>query len=388
MGLRARKKGHSCHLCSGIVCWVLRVQQHCPSLLTMQRQQIPIQTHSPSQGQLHTALARGSCIQLAKLRSSVMQSLHLFTHLPTEPSLHATLHPDNHSFVFCMQELVIRVKLLGVQQACQAQLNIQPDSMSLSVPGKYHLDLPLPYKVAEADGSASFNAAKQQLEVILPVVPLPLPRTASRSDRNLSQQEQQVQSSDGKTSVTRQPSSAMDSGNQHGFESSSGQVSDGPDAADAAPQDVDESDQASTSSSSSRQQQGSGVDTDSKGERLGSHTQRVTKNQRKWLELHPVASTSTPSPAVQSEATPTVETVSPDTLLAAAAAGTAHAPCIGIPCSHCVFVYAFDLRGKHMFDECRSLRGMQHVVSADQIVSIVSLHMGGDTGCKQWCGCE
>ncbi len=29
---------------------------------------------------------------------------------------------------------------------------------------------------------------------------------------------------------------------------------------------------------------------------------------------------------------------------------------------------------------------MQHVVSVDQIVSIVSLHMDGDTGCKQWCG--
>ena len=227
-----------------------------------------------------------------------------------------------------VQELVIRVKLLGVQQASQVQLSILPASMSLSVPGKYNLDLPLLYKVAEADGSASFNAAKQQLEVTLPVVPLPLPCTASRSDRNPSQQEQQVQSSAGKTLDTRQPSSAMNSENQHRVVSSSHQVSDVLDATDAAPQDVDESDQASTSSS--RQQQGSGVDTDSKGQRSGSQTQRLTKNQRKWLELHPVASTSAPSPAVQCEATPTVETVSPDTLLAAAAAGTAHAPCIGI----------------------------------------------------------
>ena len=225
---------------------------------------------------------------------------------------------------------MIRVKLVGVQQASQVQLNIQPDSMSLSVPGKYHLDLPLPYKVAEADGSASFNAAKQQLEVTLPIVPPPLLRTASRSDRILSQQEQQVQSPAGETPGTRQPSSAMASENQHRLESSSDQISDGPDATDAAPQDVDEYDQASTSSSSSKQQQDWGVDIDSKGQRSGSQTQRLTKNQRKWLELHPVASTSAASPAVQCEATPTVETVSPDTLLAAAAAGTAHAPCIGI----------------------------------------------------------
>lgn len=227
-----------------------------------------------------------------------------------------------------MQELVIRVKLVGVQQASQAQLNIQPDSMSLSVPGKYHLDLPLPYKVAEADGSASFNAAKQQLEVTLPIVPPPLPRTASHSDRLLSQQEQQVQSSAGETSDTRLPSSAMGSEIQHRLESGSDEVSDVPDATDAAPQDVDESNQAS--SSSSRQQQDWGVDTDSKGQRLGSQAQRLTKNQRRWLDLHPVASTSAASPALPSEATPTVETVSPDTLLAAAAAGTAHAPCIDI----------------------------------------------------------
>lgn len=221
------------------------------------------------------------------------------------------------------------MKLVGVQQASQAQLDIQPHSLSLSVPGKYSLDLPLPYKVAEADGSASFNAAKQQLEVTLPIVPPPLPRTASRSDRNLTQQEQQVQSSAGETPGTRQPSSAMGSENQHGLVSSSDQISNVPDAADGAPQDVDESDKVSTSSSISKQQQGLGVDTDSKGQRSGSQTQRLTKNQRKWLELHPLASTSAPSPAEQSEATPTVETVTPDTLLAAAAAGTAHAPCIG-----------------------------------------------------------
>lgn len=225
-----------------------------------------------------------------------------------------------------IQELVIRVKLLGVQQASQAQLNIQPDSMSLSVPGKYNLDLPLPYKVAEADGSASFNAAKQQLEVTLPVVPPPPPRTASRSDNNLSQQEQQLQSPAGKTSDTRQPSAGINSENQHGLESSSDQVSDEPGTTDAAPQNVADSGQMSTSSS--RQQHGWGVHTDSKGHRSGSQMQRLTKNQRKWLELHPVASTSAPSPAEQSEAALTVETVSPDTLLAAAAAGTAHPPCI------------------------------------------------------------
>lgn len=251
-----------------------------------------------------------------------------------------------------MQELVIRVKLLGVQQASQAQLNIQPGTMSLSVPGKYILDLPLPYKVAEADGSASFNAAKQQLEVTLPVVPPPLPRTASRSDRNLSQQEQQVQSPAGETSDSRQPSSAVNSENQPGLDSSSAHVSDVPDATDTAPQDVDESNQASTSSS--RQQQDWGVDTDSKGQRSGSQTQRLTKNQRKWLELPPVASTSAPSPAVQSEATPAEEVVSPDTLLAAAAAGTPHAPCIATSCSHCLFVYVLDPRGRHMFEECTS----------------------------------
>ncbi|KAL0038191.1 hypothetical protein WJX79_007249 [Trebouxia sp. C0005] len=60
---------------------------------------------------------------------------------------------------------------------------------------------------------------------------------------------------------------------------------------------------------------------------IRSQMQRLTKNQRKWLELHPVASTSAPSPAEQSEAALTVETVSPDTLLAAAAAGDLFIAC-------------------------------------------------------------
>ena len=70
-----------------------------------------------------------------------------------------------------LQELVVRIKLPGVQQANQAHLNIELQKLTLSVAARYHLQLPLPYRVAEAEGTASFNSAKQLLEVILPVLP-------------------------------------------------------------------------------------------------------------------------------------------------------------------------------------------------------------------------
>ena len=66
---------------------------------------------------------------------------------------------------------MVRVKLPGLKQASQAQLNVTSQQLTVSVPGKYHLHLDLPYAVAEAEGSASFNPAKQRLEVTLPARP-------------------------------------------------------------------------------------------------------------------------------------------------------------------------------------------------------------------------
>ena len=211
---------------------------------------------------------------------------------------------------------MVRVHLPGVQQANQAQLNIESQTLSVSVPGRYHLSLPLPYKVAETDGTATFNAAKQQLEVTLPVVPPPQPCTDSHPGS--SHPAGQPQPSE--TRDIRQSGSTSKGKDQLRSASGRRQVTDEAHSTEQAQQDNAALDEASASSSSTQQQGVSGV-ADSWVPTSNGQAQQLTENQRKWLELHPVASSSAPAAPVDSPATPVAEPISHASLLAAAAAG-------------------------------------------------------------------
>lgn len=212
-----------------------------------------------------------------------------------------------------MQELIIRVKLPGVKQAQQAQLNVEPQKLSLSVSGKYQLHIALPYAVAQTEGTASFNAAKQQLEVTLPVVPPKLPPAASEMGRN-SQAQQQATAN--RTDDSRDPAASV-------LREDADDPALSRDAAaglTSASEDAEASDEAS--SSAHQQRPGTTAGSDNGGQGMNVQGQSLTENQRRWLELHPGTSSSAPAVVVQHQAAPAAEPTDHDTLLAAAAAGT------------------------------------------------------------------
>ena len=218
--------------------------------------------------------------------------------------------------VMMLQELVVRIKLPGVQQAKQAQLNIELQQLTLSVAARYQLQLLLPYRVAEAEGTASFNSAKQQLEVVLPVLPSKLPAVASVSQSSQHQQAQQQQQASRHTlppdGGPDQPSSSMADITAVADATAALSLGPGPIAAEA---------DDSPSSSQSQQQ---GVADESTLAQQGSDRQPVTENQRKWLELHPKTSTSSTliDHAVQPEISQAATAVDQAALTAAASAGT------------------------------------------------------------------
>lgn len=212
-----------------------------------------------------------------------------------------------------MQELIIRVKLPGVKQAQQAQLNVEPQKLSLSVSGKYQLHIALPYAVAQTEGTASFNAAKQQLEVTLPVVPPRLPPAASDMGRN-SQAQQQATAN--RTDDSRDPAASL-------LRKDADDAASSRDAATgltSASEDAEASNEASSSAHQLRP--GTTAGSDNGGQGMNVQGQSLTENQRRWLELHPGTSSSAPAVVVQHQAAPAAEPTDHDTLLAAAAAGT------------------------------------------------------------------
>ncbi len=83
------------------------------------------------------------------------------------------------------------MQLPGCQSASELELDVDTESISLTLPGKYHLEAKLPFPVKEDKGRASFDKARQQLEVVLPVIPPPMPprqttATAADPDSNTS----------------------------------------------------------------------------------------------------------------------------------------------------------------------------------------------------------
>ena len=216
-----------------------------------------------------------------------------------------------------LQELVVRINLPGTQHAKQAQLNVESEKLTLTVAGKYHLQLTLPHSIVVAEGTASFNSSKQQLEVVLPVVPAASSPSTVKPIQ-LQQQQQQQQQAKAETQ-----SQERDSNNAHQLsdsmhESNSTATSSAcavPPPWEAAPKD----DQLPGIGHSQQDTNQDGVAVPQQA-RDRPTTEPLTANQRKWQELHPKASSSMDN-VMQASAPNVAAPADADTLRAAAAAG-------------------------------------------------------------------
>ena len=68
--------------------------------------------------------------------------------------------------------LVLRVDLPKLDSVADAELDVGDSRVFFCVPGKYKLDLALPYEVFGDEGKAKFDKAARRLEVTLPVKPM------------------------------------------------------------------------------------------------------------------------------------------------------------------------------------------------------------------------
>mmetsp|Transcript_101472 Transcript_101472/g.302667 ORF Transcript_101472/g.302667 Transcript_101472/m.302667 type:complete len:623 (+) Transcript_101472:2-1870(+) len=69
--------------------------------------------------------------------------------------------------------LKLTVEVPTVKRVGDISLEVTSMNVVVEVPNKYYLDLPLPYEVQDANGSAKFDKTKQVLTLELPVVPKP-----------------------------------------------------------------------------------------------------------------------------------------------------------------------------------------------------------------------
>lgn len=203
---------------------------------------------------------------------------------------------------------MVRIHLPGTQHAKQAELNVESQQLTLTVAGKYHLQLPLPHRVIAAEGTASFNSGKQQLEVVLPVIPsAPSAATAKPPPPQQQQAEEETQYQDRGANNAHELSDSI-----HEPESaaaSSACVD--PPPGKAAPKGNQLPDAGHS------QHDGDAVPQEA-SDRLA--TEPLTANQRKWQELHPKASSSQDSP-MQVSTSHVSAAADADTLRVAAAAG-------------------------------------------------------------------
>ena len=78
--------------------------------------------------------------------------------------------------------LVLRVDLPKLDSVADAELDVGDSRVFFCVPGKYKLDLALPYEVFGDEGKAKFDKAARKLEVTLPVRPAPKPPAPAFSE--------------------------------------------------------------------------------------------------------------------------------------------------------------------------------------------------------------
>lgn len=84
----------------------------------------------------------------------------------------------------------MHINLPGVSSVAGVDLSVTADSVSLEVPGKYKLQLPLRHKISDQQATAKFLTSKQQLVLTLPVA---LPATSQQASNEHQQGQQFVQ---------------------------------------------------------------------------------------------------------------------------------------------------------------------------------------------------
>ena len=69
------------------------------------------------------------------------------------------------------KHLVVRVETPKIESIAGAELDVSDTRLFFQVPGKYRLDIPLPFEVDGDEGKAKFDKSSRRLEVTLPVKP-------------------------------------------------------------------------------------------------------------------------------------------------------------------------------------------------------------------------
>lgn len=216
------------------------------------------------------------------------------------------------------------MKLPGLKQANQAQLSLAPQQLTVSVAGMYYLQLELPYTVADAEGRASFNPAKQQLEVTLPVVPPKVSATAPVQSESQQQQDSQTVSAESGIEQSR-------NGRQQSASTGAASRSTGNDdfvtqAQNELEQRPDNSTQPAEASGHARCTEPAAGAAAVQGSSDHTHTEQqplLTDNQRRWLELHQPTGSAAAVDCAQAE--PAEEAVDTNAIQQAADAGNAAA---------------------------------------------------------------
>lgn len=110
-----------------------------------------------------------------------------------------------------LQALVVRVDLPGVSSVAGVDLSLTADSVSLEVPGKYQLYLPVRYKIKEQQASAKFLTNKQQLVLTLPVAAPPAEQASQQQhgQQLVQEVEQDVQEVEKPQQAVRQQQDAQ-----------------------------------------------------------------------------------------------------------------------------------------------------------------------------------
>mmetsp|Transcript_19984 Transcript_19984/g.43576 ORF Transcript_19984/g.43576 Transcript_19984/m.43576 type:complete len:633 (+) Transcript_19984:162-2060(+) len=165
----------------------------------------------------------------------------------------------------CPKDLVVRVQLPAVASATALELNVGPRSFAVSVPGKFLLDTPLPFTVDDSKGRAKFDKARQQLEVVLPVVPPPRPAMPLQA---AAAQVQEVQEE--VTADVEEQEEARSSGAEPRAE-----------AAGAVPGSGDVAGSGGLAAEADAGPAGSAA-----GDAPVPELSELSENQRRWLELH------------------------------------------------------------------------------------------------------
>jgi len=105
-------------------------------------------------------------------------------HLDLSDFMEVSGRPNPNTVASIPRHLRLVVELPTVKKSSEIKMEVTSNNVVLEVESKFYLDMPLPYEVQEANGSAKFDKAKQTLTLELPVVPkMPDPEALAAAQR-------------------------------------------------------------------------------------------------------------------------------------------------------------------------------------------------------------